>query len=1105
MQWGAIPSKEDILDACGSTSYSRGLSYYRSGRVLSLSYDPLADRYSGMVQGSKKYGVSVLIDEYGEVTDADCSCLAFGSYDYCKHVAALLLQIESHGKSVGSSGRSASSAVAPQPPKQSRSPAISERDAVLARNVLALFDRHREESSASASGAALLPQTSPVAVEFICHLSSGPRSMAAVELKVGTVRLYVVQKIKDFLDKLANGKPVGFGKNFTFDPTVHRFQPDDAEIMKVIQDTYNNEKLYREMNSSSYGYRYGYRNQEDRALHLPPAAWASILPSLLKTRSRFLVDGRELGQVMLQEGGIPLHFELGQGPIEGSYRLDLKGISKLVVLSRYELAIGADGEMYRMDKLRLERLSELKNTLAASNDGKVTIPPAQTEAFLQRVVPALKRLGSFSVDKVIADRLVSEPLRAKVYLDRQNDELVAKVAFAYGDVEIWPLGRNGREQEDQASKRIVMRDGEREYLVLSMLREADFIQRGEQFRIASEESEYRFLFHGLTQLQQMADVYATHAVDASKSGTRSSPKATVDVDSQMNWLEVKFELEGVSDKELLLLLRSLSEKRKYYRLANGAFVSLEEEAYMEIGRLFEELNVRKSDLKSGKLQLPVVRGLSLAGQEGTGHAAVKHGKSLRRLLDNLRNPDNVDAEPPSSLAPVLRDYQKYGFQWMKTLGMYGFGGILADDMGLGKTLQSISYIASEREQRDFAGAPVLIVCPASLVFNWRNELAKFSPQLKVAVAAGSKAERDALLEQALEVDVLITSYPLFRRDVDWYGDKHFHALILDEAQAIKNNVTQTAQAIKTISAGQRFALTGTPVENRLEELWSIYDAVFPDLFGGRKAFQDLSPEQVARKVKPFLLRRLKKDVLKELPDKIETLQSSELLPEQKKLYMAYLLQLQNETAQHLETEGFQKSRLKILAGLTRLRQLCCHPSLFLDNYTGDSGKMEQLFELIDECLGSGKRMLIFSQFTGMLGLIREELGRRGLTYFYLDGTTKSAERVELCTRFNEGENDIFLISLKAGGTGLNLTGADTVILCDLWWNPAVEQQAADRAHRIGQKNVVQVIRLMTEGTIEEKMYELQQRKKDLIDTVIQPGEEALSALTEADIRELLAL
>nr|WP_275983632.1 DEAD/DEAH box helicase [Paenibacillus hamazuiensis] len=884
-----------------------------------------------------------------------------------------------------------------------------------------------------------------------------------------------------------------------FDPTVHLFSETDAEIIRLLRETYRNEQAYKAI-SNPYSYN---SSGGDRALYIPPAVWEALLPKLSESAVSFVIGGKTLSKLDVREGNAPILFWLEQGPIESAYKLELKGLHELKFIPSYGFAVVEDGSLYRMDAATISRLSQLQALSKQTSDGKITIPSEKVDAYLQRVVPVLKRIGEFGVDQSIAERVISEPLRANVYLDRPDGLLSAKVEFVYGDIHFWPLQTCAG--EEGTFGHIVMREPEREWAVLDLLRQASFRQLGYELAIDSEEAEYEFLFGGLEQLQRIADVFASPAVQAARSSRGLRPRATVDANSDMNWLEVRFDLDGVEEKELVQLLRSLVEKKRYHRLSNGAFVSLEEEGFREIGRLFEELGIRKSELKGENIQLPVVRGLSLHEQGGGGAANVKLGKSLRRLLDNLRNPDNLDFELPSALAPVLRDYQKYGFQWMKMIGYYGFGGILADDMGLGKTLQSIAYIASERERNSFEGAPVLIVCPASLVYNWKNELTKFAPHLKAAVAAGTKVERDAVFEQAGEADVLITSYPLLRRDADWYAAQTFHAVFLDEAQAIKNNTTQTAQAVKSISAAHRFALTGTPVENRLEELWSIMDAVFPELFASRKAFSDLEPALVARKIRPFLLRRLKKDVLAELPDKIETLQTSELLPEQKKLYMAYLLRLQKETTEQLQAEGFQKSRMKILAGLTRLRQLCCHPSLFIDNYKGASGKLEQLLELLEECLGSGKRMLVFSQFTEMLAIIREELARRGWSYFYLDGSTKPSERVELCRRFNEGETDIFLISLKAGGTGLNLTGADTVILFDLWWNPAVEQQAADRAHRIGQKNVVHVIRLITEGTIEEKMYELQQRKKDLIDAIVQPGEEALASLTEEDIRELLKL
>jgi SNF2 family DNA or RNA helicase len=465
----------------------------------------------------------------------------------------------------------------------------------------------------------------------------------------------------------------------------------------------------------------------------------------------------------------------------------------------------------------------------------------------------------------------------------------------------------------------------------------------------------------------------------------------------------------------------------------------------------------------------------------------------------------LEFEVPASLDATLKDYQKHGFKWMKTLAYYGFGGILADDMGLGKTIQSIAFIVSVQSDVRKNNQPVLVVCPSSLTYNWLSEIRKFAPQLKAIVIDGTKAERTTLLKKQTDADVLLISYPLLRREISWFEKETFHTVFFDEAQAFKNPLTQTARAVKKLQADHRFALTGTPVENALEELWSIFHVVFPELFLGLKEFSKLSRKNIVRRIRPFLLRRLKEDVLLELPEKMESLESVELLPEQKKLYAAYLAKLRHDTFKNLDKDTIRKNRIKILAGLTRLRQICCHPGLFVDGYQGKSAKFEQLLQIIEESKLSGRRVLIFSQFTKMLELIGRALTARGLPFFYLDGQTPSEERVEICNRFNRGERDLFLISLKAGGTGLNLMSADTVILYDTWWNPAVEEQAADRAHRMGQQNVVQVIKLVARGTIEEKMNELQDKKRHLIEEIIDSDEKVLSTLTEEDIREILMI
>jgi SNF2 family DNA or RNA helicase len=440
------------------------------------------------------------------------------------------------------------------------------------------------------------------------------------------------------------------------------------------------------------------------------------------------------------------------------------------------------------------------------------------------------------------------------------------------------------------------------------------------------------------------------------------------------------------------------------------------------------------------------------------------------------------------------------------------GGILADDMGLGKTLQILAFLLSKKEEGE--SRPALIVAPTSLVYNWASEIEKFTPELSYNVVHGSRPERESIIKGADTNAIFITSYATLRRDIDLYGDIVFSSIILDEAQHIKNETSKAAQSAKKLIASNRFALTGTPMENHLGEFWSIFDFVLPGHLGSRYSFsklyekpitkeQDLEKSEALRAlIKPFLLRRLKRDVLPELPEKIESQIVIEMSEEQKRVYAATVSRIRGEINKQISEHGFAGSQLQILSALTRLRQICSHPGVYLDDYEGTSGKFEALRELLEELKESGHRTLIFSQFTSVLNLIRQMVEEMNLSYHYLDGKTKARDRGQMVDVFNGGEGDVFLISLKAGGSGLNLTGADTVIHFDPWWNPAVEDQASDRAYRIGQTKNVHVMKLVTRGTIEEKIVKLQERKRELIDKVVKPGETFITKLDEKEVREM---
>ncbi|TLS50811.1 DEAD/DEAH box helicase [Paenibacillus antri] len=1085
---------QSIKRLCGRFAYEDGEAIYAAGRVRLDRDDPDAAGFGAEVAGiGGVRRVSVSFGPDGSPI-ADCDCEPFLRYEEpCEHIAAALLQIYELRSDLRSPYR-------PMPSAEQRA----------ADGLLALFASGPPPDGVRRTALGARKET--LDVEWIVkarEYADGNR-LFAVEMKLGPGKTYVVPRIRDFLDAYDRGEAYAFTARFAYEPQAHRFAPADEAALRELVRAKRSEEAYRAAGAA--GLPAARRSDADRSLPVPPYAWEALEPLLAAAPSVALEAGSERWSgLRTSEEPLPLKFEFdaidadeaaafGEGG-DDAFRLDAGGLDGVLVMETYGLALH-DGKLVKLPAASCRRLAELQRLLTSLREPRIRIPADRMETFLREVVPGLLSLGEVRVAKAVSDRIVQTPLKARIYLDRVRDRLLAGVEFQYGDLVVNPLeARAGTAK----SGRILLRDGEKERRILELMDAGGFVQTESGYFLTDEADEFEFLYEIVPKLERLADIFATTAVKVRIVPGPKAPVVKVDVDERVDWLEIKFDLAGIPESDIRQLVRAIDEKKKYYRLPSGALMPLEREQFQQLARFLKETGLTPAELSGATARIPVSRGLYFMDLAEHENRAVKLGKSFRQVLENMRYPDNLDFPVPPSLDAVLREYQKHGFRWMKLLAHYRFGGVLADDMGLGKTLQSIAFLVSVlpdiRERRE----PAIVVAPASLTYNWRNELQKFAPDVKAVLVDGDQEERAKKLRLARDADVVITSYPLLRRDIASYARRRFHTVILDEAQAFKNYATQTAHAVKRLQASHRFALTGTPIENGIEELWSIFDVVFPTLFPERRLFRDMSRSSVAKRVRPFLLRRLKSDVLGELPEKIETVHATELFPEQKRLYAAYLAKLRQETLKHLDVDNFHKSRMRILAGLTRLRQICCHPALFVEGYEGGSGKFESLLDLLEEGRGAGKRMLVFSQFTGMLELIGRELGRQGVPYFYLDGDTPAAERVELCDRFNDGERSLFLISLKAGGTGLNLTGADTVILYDLWWNPAVEQQAADRAHRIGQTNVVQVIRLVAGDTLEEKIYELQQRKKHLIDDVVQAGPAAFGSLSEAELRELLSI
>lgn len=1059
-------NKSIIKEVCGETSYKRGEAYYKSNKVIINHYDENKEICEATVKGNEDFQVTVEKAKKGDVV-AKCSCPSLASFQtYCQHVAAVLIQINYNQQTGGMSS-------------------TSNRNDQLTSGMLQLF---ADKPLRPKSKQHRFDTREILDVEFICTPVATRSGGALLGIQLKLAKVYFINHIREFLSKVEKRESFHCSNEFTYTPDVHSFKQETDAIIQQLIKMYHNEKMYEDALEV-------HAKQDESMIFIPPASWKDMLSSLSKVEYVQLKQNKQLFQgLQVSKGLLPLHFEFTKGN-NGGFTLHIDGLNRVQVMDMYNNALYG-GKLYHLHIEDCMRLIELQKMMSRSNSNQFYIPESKMEHFVAKVVPGLMKLGTVHIDEVISDRVETPSLKAKLYLDRVKNRLLAGLEFHYGNVMINPL-----EEDGQPS--VFNRDEKKEKEILDIMSESAFAKTEGGYFMHNEEAEYNFLYHVVPTLKGLVDIYATTAIKLRISKGDAVPLIRVRRKERIDWLSFRFDIKGIPEAEIKGVLAALEEKRKYYRLANGSFLSLESKEFNEINQFIKESGIRKEFLHGEEVNVPLIRSVKWMNGLHEGNV-LSLDDSVQELVENIQNPKKLKFAVPNTLNAEMRKYQVYGFEWMKTLAHYRFGGILADDMGLGKTLQSIAFIDSVLTEIREKKLPILVVSPSSLVYNWFSELKKFAPHIRAVIADGNQAERRKILKDITEFDVVITSYPLLRRDIRLYA-RPFHTLFLDEAQAFKNPTTQTARAVKTIQAEYRFGLTGTPVENSLEELWSIFHVVFPELLPGRKEFGDLRREDIAKRVKPFVLRRLKGDVLNELPEKIEHLQSSELLPDQKSLYAAYLAKLREETLKHLDKDTLRKNKIRILAGLTRLRQICCHPALFVDDYKGSSAKFEQLLEILEECRSTGKRILIFSQFTKMLSIIGRELNRQAIPYFYLDGSTPAQDRVELCDRFNEGEGDLFLISLKAGGTGLNLTGADTVILYDLWWNPAVEQQAADRAYRMGQKNTVQVIKLVAQGTIEEKMHELQESKKNLIAEVIEPGEEKLSSITEEEIRDILMI
>ena len=575
-----------------------------------------------------------------------------------------------------------------------------------------------------------------------------------------------------------------------------------------------------------------------------------------------------------------------------------------------------------------------------------------------------------------------------------------------------------------------------------------------------------------------------------------NPNITLDISQSRNgYMGMKLDIEGVDSNEYREIFSSYKNNNRLYRMKNGAYLDLRDKDLEQAFKLIDILNIYND---FDNMKIPNNKAIYLEKLiEDEDLSFVNGSKYVSNVIKKFDKVKSKNYEIPKDLNATLRDYQVSGFEFFKTLSDYQFGGILADEMGLGKTIQTIAFLLSNKDKKS------IVITPTALIYNWKNELEKFAPTLKVGLLHAAKSEREKILDNIDNYDVILTTYTTYKNDIDKYKNINFDYCIIDEAQNIKNPDAIITKAIKNVNAKVRFALTGTPIENNLMELWSIFDFIMPGYLYNKSKFKsifvnnDKNIIELKNLIKPFILRRTKKEVITELPDKIEQKIIIDLEKEHKRAYKGYVNLITRKIKEN------NQDNITVFSYLTKLRQLCLSPELMVKNYQGKNSKLDVLINIIND--SSDEKILVFSQFTKVLEVIGKRLNEENISYSYLDGKTSAKDRVKLVEEFNTNNNKVFLISLKAGGTGLNLTSANIVVHFDPWWNPAVEDQASDRAHRIGQKNVVNVIKLIAKGTAEERVINLQETKKELIEDVINgnlDNSSTLKNLSKDDIIDL---
>ena len=1048
---------KDLVKKLLGKSYPGAKVLAAAGRVNASDCTVLPNgdiRIRGNVGWGFPYNAEAVIDRVRERVSVQCACRDCRMTGMCVHAGALMCKYEDKIDAAGG-------------------------NAPAAETLLSIYN-----------GALSPAQGESVRIVPALDMERGfPRCA----FKIGRDRLYTIKGLIAFTDAMENGETLDYGEKFRFKHSVSALDERSKKLYRLIRAYAEGMRSIISQKSAETQERIG----DLREMPLSPDSFDAIFD--LFTGERVPArDGGASWQFLTDDPKVDVNIDDGRDTL----RVNIDPPCMAYETNDCGYVITGRSVCRVSDAYRREMLPFILASGGSEEEtGALIFSPKGMSEFCMTVLPRIAPHAG-AIDTRAVEKYLPEDLSVRYLIDMpERGTLTAQVNFTYGDRYV-RCGASGEEYPDIRRNTLLEKqatDALTEYF------DPPEDDRG-IYTLTDEGKIYDLLKNGTDKLEQYGEVFVSDRLKNLTS--RRPPRPVMKSAVKGGMLELTLDTDEFPEEELEALMRSVREKRRYYRLKDGSFLSLEDGAFSAFTKAADSMGVTAKDMTGGAL-VPLYKALYLddALKEDQSVRFVKDN-AFKKLLRDFKTMEDSDFEVPEPLDTVLRPYQKKGYLWLRTLDAYGFGGILADDMGLGKTLQVLTYLLALK--REHKGGTSLILCPASVILSWTGEVAKWASELKICTLTQSAAERSMLIAAANEFDIVISSYDSFRNDIEFHEKIDYYACILDEAQYIKNRETKLNRCVRRVNARMKLALTGTPVENRLGELWNLFEFILPGYLGSYQKFREKyeqpitdTDDRVARStlsklVSPFILRRMKTDVLTELPPKTETNCYIQMGDEQRKLYLAYADRLKK-----MLEGGAGADRISILSMLTRLRQLCCDPAMFVENYEGGSCKSDECLRMIEELTESGHRILLFSQFTTMLSRLREQMESSGITCFTLQGDTPLSERSELVSAFNAGKAEVFLISLKAGGTGLNLTGADTVIHFDPWWNMSAQNQATNRCYRIGQDRSVQVYKLIAADSIEENIVKLQSKKLSLAGVVTDNADGGIMDLSPEELLELL--